>query len=193
MGSSTRDKILIAAAEMLGEDAGSTLSVRAVAARAGVSTGSLRHFFPTQRALRDAVLAGIYDYIASGDEIHDRSIPARDRLAGCLRQVLTPGGELRAAWVKVFEAFLVPEPTGETDAAYLAMEREGLRRVESWLAVLVREGALPEGDNTRRARFLNTVLNGLSIERALPHDDALLTSETETLYGAVDAVLEGLL
>lgn len=42
----TRDKILIAAATMLGENPTARLSVRAVAARAQVSTGSLRHFFP---------------------------------------------------------------------------------------------------------------------------------------------------
>jgi hypothetical protein len=38
-------------------------------------------------------------------------------------------------------------------------------------------------------KFLLTVLNGLSIERALPADDSILKSETETLYMAVDCVL----
>ena len=54
----TRDKILIAAATMLGEDPTARLSVRAVATRAQVSTGSLRHFFPTQRDLIDTVKIG---------------------------------------------------------------------------------------------------------------------------------------
>ncbi|WP_307872652.1 TetR/AcrR family transcriptional regulator [Paractinoplanes ovalisporus] len=191
---STRDKILLAAMEMIGEDAGASLSVRAVAARAGVSTGSLRYFFPTQRELREAVMAGIYDAVATGDPIHDRSMSPRDRLAASLRQVLAPatvGDQARAAWIKVFEAFIRPDQTDEARARYQAFEREGQRRVESWLAVLAREGVLPEGDNTRRARFLNTVLNGLSIERALPADDTILKAETETLYAAVDAVLSG--
>lgn len=38
-------------------------------------------------------------------------------------------------------------------------------------------------------RFLLTVLQGLSIERALPAEDSILKSETETLYMAVDCVL----
>jgi len=49
---SSRDRILIAAAGMIGEDPAARLSVRAVAARAGVSTGSLRFHFPTQRCRR---------------------------------------------------------------------------------------------------------------------------------------------
>lgn len=190
---STRHRILVAAATMLGEDAFARLSVRAVAARAGVSTGSLRYHFPTQRILQDAVLAGIYDMVASGDAIHDRSVPPRDRLVACLREVLASAGvgqAARAAFGKVYEGFIAPEPTEEIKAVYLGMEREGRRRAEHWLAVLVDEGALAAGDNARRARFLMTVLNGISLERALPAEDSLLAAETSTLYMAVDAVLD---
>ncbi|MFE7571468.1 TetR/AcrR family transcriptional regulator [Streptomyces sp. NPDC057539] len=189
----TRDRILAAAAAMIGEDPSVNLSVRAVAARAGVSTGSLRHFFPTQRELRDAVLAAIYDHVVSEDGIHDRSVSARDRLVNCLRQVLAPAGvgeQAREAWGRLFETFIAPEPTDEVRAAYLAMDREGQRRIESWLAILTREGALAAGENTRRARFLMTVLNGLATERALPAEQSILRSETETLYMAVDCVLD---
>ncbi|GAA3543447.1 hypothetical protein GCM10022222_28910 [Amycolatopsis ultiminotia] len=191
-GASSRDRILQAAMTMFGEDPGARLSVRAVAARAGVSTGSLRYHFPTQRALQDTVLAGIYDVITPGDRIHDRSAPARDRLIDCLRQVLALAGlgdQARAAWGEVFTAYIQPEPTEENRAAYLAIDREAQRRVEYWLTVLGNEGALPEGDNSRRARFLVTVLNGLSIARALPSEESILTTETETLQTAVDCVL----
>ncbi|GAA2096390.1 hypothetical protein GCM10009801_65910 [Streptomyces albiaxialis] len=191
-GTDTRGRILAAAVEMIGEDPGASLSVRAVAARAGVSTGSLRHFFPTQRELRDAVLACVYDGVVSDDWSQDPSVPARDRLVACLRQVLAPAGvgaQAREAWGKIYEAFIVPEQTEDVRAAYLAMDREGQRRVESWLAGLTREGALAPGDNTRRARFLMTVLNGLATERALPAEESILRSETETLYMAVDCVL----
>jgi hypothetical protein len=138
------------------------------------------------------VLASLYAEVVPDDRIHDRSAPARDRLVDCLRNVLAPAGvgeQAREAWGKVFHAFIAPEPTDEVRAAYLAMDREGQRRVESWLAVLTQEGALADGDNTRRARFLMTVLNGLATERALPADDSILRSETETLYMAVDCVL----
>lgn len=188
----SRAKIIIAACEMIGEDPASRLSVRTVATRAGVSMGSLRYHFPTQRALRDAVLETIYDVATPDDEIiHDRSLPARDRLVRCLRQILAVdvGDQARHAWITIFDAFIAPETTPEIRRAYLAMNSEGQRRVEHWLTVLTKEGALPEGDTVQRAHFLSTVCTGLSIERALPSDDSLLHRETETLYAAVDSVL----
>ncbi|WP_281289373.1 TetR/AcrR family transcriptional regulator [Nocardia ninae] len=191
-GASSRDKILAAALGMIGENPGATLSVRAVAAKAGVSAGSLRYHFPTQRALQDAVLAILYDVAVSDHGIiHDQSVPARDRLIECLRQVLAPadvGEQARQAFSSLFNTFIAPEPTDTLRAAYLAMDREGQRRVEYWLTVLVNEGALADGDITRRARFLMTVLNGLSLERALPAEDSLLKTENETLHAAVDWV-----
>ncbi len=189
---SSRDKILLAAMTMFGEEPGARLSVRAVASRAGLSTGSLRYHFPTQRELQDEVLTRIYDLVVSDDRIHDRTVPARDRLVDCLRQVLAGvgvGKQAREATRKVVNQFITPEPTEELRAAYLAIEREVRRRVEYWLTVLTNEGALPEGDNTRRVRFLLTVVNGLGIERALPAEDSILQSETDTLYTAVDCVL----
>jgi AcrR family transcriptional regulator len=190
----SRERILAAAAAMLAEDVTATLSVRAVAARAEVSTGSLRFHFPTQRALRDAVLARIYGGLFSDDPIQDRSLPARDRLVNSLRQVLAPAGvgeQARAAWTQAYQAYIASEPTDEVRAAYFSIEREGRRRMEYWLSVLADDGALPREDHTHRARFLATVLNGLSIERALPAEDSILRSETETLYMAVDCVLTG--
>ncbi|NIL74803.1 hypothetical protein RhoFasB10_00894 [Rhodococcus sp. B10] len=189
----SRAKVIIAACEMIGEDPASTLSVRAVASRAGVSMGSLRHHFPTQRALRDAVLQTIYDVATPDDEIiHDRSVPARDRLVTCLRQVVAPqvGDEARKAWIKVFDAFIVSEPTDKTRAAYQAMTAEGLRRMEHWLTVLADEGALVDGDIGQQVNFLNAVVNGISIERALPADSSILDRETSTLYMAVDAIVK---
>jgi AcrR family transcriptional regulator len=188
----SRDRIIQAALAMFAENPGVKLSVRAVAARAGVSTGSLRYHFPTQRILQDTILAGIYDAIIPGDLIHDRSAPASERLLGCLRQVLAAAGvgeQARAGWSEIFKTFIEPEPTGENRAAYFAIDQEAHRRVEYWLTVLSDEGALAAGDNARRARFLVTVLNGLSIARALPSGESILTIETEILQEAVDHVL----
>lgn len=188
----TRERILEAAAEMIAEDVTAKLSVRAVAARAGVSTGSLRFHFPTQRALQDNLLSRIYGHLLPGDPIQDQALPARERLLNCLRQVLAPlgvGPDARTAWGTVYRTFIAPEPTEQVRTAYLGHEQEAVRRVEHWLTVLAEEGALPQGDHTREVRFLLTVLNGLSVERALPTSESVLTAETETLNAAVDYVL----
>lgn len=189
---SSREKVLAAAAAMMAEDAAANLSVRAVAARAGVSVGSLRFHFPTQDALQDALLARIYDHFFPGDPIRDPALSARDRMVACLRQILAPTGvgvDARTAWAAVYKAFIEPEQTPDLRSAYAGIEREGLRRVTYWLTVLADEGAIQRGDYTPQARFLSTVLNGLAYERALPSSESLLQAETATLYLAVDAVL----
>lgn len=190
----TRDRILIAAATMLGEDSTSRLSVRAVAARAGVSTGSLRHFFPTQQTLIDTVVAGLYQVAVDGEPLRDTTRPAADRLIACLQQILEhvgTGEQAREMWRRTVRTHLGPStPAGSTET-YLALERGGLHRLEQLLQVLSDEGALAPGSIEAQARFLGSVLNGLSIERALPADGPRAVFERDTLRLAAGAVLGG--
>jgi AcrR family transcriptional regulator len=186
----TRDKILIAAATMLGENPTARLSVRAVAARAQVSTGSLRHFFPTQRQLIDTVIAGLYELDIPDDPIHDHSRPPRDRLLAGLQLLLSQvgaGDRARQHWGALYDAYVAAPPGDDEAATYFALERMGRMRIERWLTVLVEEGAIPPVETEQSARFLMTVLNGLITERALPADALQVETETETLRMAVRA------
>jgi len=192
-GLSSRDRILWAAASMLGEHAGSALSVRAVAARARVSTGSLRHHFPTQRELMETVLPMLYDMVLPEDSIHESSIPPRERLIASLQRQLAPSGvdqRPRDDWRLTFERYIKDEPTEAVRAEYLAIDRELHRRVEYVLTVLENEGSLAKGDNARRARFLLTVVSGLSIAQVFPNEGRLLQNELEVLGTAVDWVFD---
>lgn len=191
---STRERILAAAAAIIGEDGvAARLSVRAVAARAEVSTGSLRHHFPTQQVLRDEVMRRVYDWMLPDSRIDDTSVPARDRLVHCLRQVLDvsgTGAEARHSMVLLMETFVTVEQTEAMRETYLAIQRDGQRRMESWLERLAEEDdALPVADIPRRARYVGTVLNGLALERALPAADSLAQRESEALYAAADLAL----
>ncbi|GAA1491597.1 TetR/AcrR family transcriptional regulator [Brachybacterium sacelli] len=190
----TRERILAAAAGIIGEDGVTArLSVRAVAARAEVSTGSLRHHFPTQQVLRDEVMSRVYDWMLPDISIDDTAVPPRDRLVHCLRQVLDmsgTGSEARHSMVLLMENFVTVEQTEAMREAYLAMQRDGQRRMEGWLGTLAEEvGTLPVADIPRRARHLGTVLNGLALERALPAEDSLAQRESEALYAAADMAL----
>ncbi|MGJ9425932.1 TetR/AcrR family transcriptional regulator [Nesterenkonia halotolerans] len=191
-GRSSRDKILIAAATMLGEDPTARLSVRTVAACAGVSTGSLRHFFPTQQDLLDTVMAGLYDIELPEDPIHDSTRLGSERLVACLQQALAhtgTGEKARETWRSLHKAYVESDPSEGATETYLALERLGHRRIENWLAVLTEEGAISPGDNVQRARFLGTVLNGLSVERSLPAGGPRLAVEAETLRLAVLSIM----
>lgn len=175
---------------MLGENPTARLSVRVVAARAQVSTGSLRHFFPTQRELIDTVIAGIYDIDIPDDPINDHALTPADRLIACLRMMLAHvgvGDRAREQWGALYEAYVASPPSDDEAATYLALERMGRHRIERWLATLVEEGAIPSGAVEQRARFLATVISGLMMERALPAEGVRVEAETETLRLAVHA------
>ncbi|GAB3732315.1 TetR/AcrR family transcriptional regulator [Nocardiopsis nanhaiensis] len=190
---STRERILAAAAAILAEDGiTARLTVRAVAARAGVSIGSMRHHFPTQQELRDQVMERVGDWLAPAEWMRDTSLPGRERLLRCLRQVLARSGtgqQARDAMVAAVNAFVAVEQTDQVREAHLSIERDSQRRFEGWLNTLSEEGLLSPDDIPRNARFLGTVLNGLSLQRAFPTIDALAEAEEQTLQVAVSAVL----
>lgn len=190
---STRSKILIAAATMLGEDPTSRLSVRTVAARAGVSVGSLRHFFPTQQALIDTVIAGIYDLDIPDDPMQDTTSDPSDRLVACLQLLLSQvgtGERAREHCRALHDAYVASPPAADATHAFVALERLNVDYISRWLSTLRDEGALASGDLDAQARFLNTVVNGLSFERALPGDRERLGYEAHTLRAAADSVLQ---
>lgn len=189
----TRDKILIAAATMLGEDPTSRLSVRAVAARAGVSAGSLRHFFPTQQALIDTVIAGLYDLDIPDDPMQDTTSNPGDRLVACLQLLLSQvgtGERAREHWRSLHDAYVVSPPSADATHAFLALERLNVDFIARWLSTLRDEGVLAPGDLEVQARFLNTAVTGLSFERALPGDRERLAFEAHTLRMAADSILQ---
>lgn len=185
----TRDRILAAASELArGEK---PLTVRGVAARAGVGMGTLRHHFPTQRALLDAVLASVYEVAMPDERIRDTTLPAAERLLECLRPMLAGAGigdAARATLGDVYRSFVAPEASEESRAGYAVLHRQAARRVQSWLSILVEEGALDPGDNSARAEFLIVVVNGLALQRALPSAVAPLDLENSVLRTAIGAL-----
>lgn len=168
-----------------------TPSVRAVAARAGVGASTLRHYFPTQRALIDAALTVLYAEAMPDARIRDTSVPARDRLLECLGVLLEPFSteeQARKTWHTVYESFLGPDATERGREGYLLLVRQTQRRVESWLAILEAEGALAPGDTAARSRFLLAVIDGVSLDRALIPAPERLQFEGTTLRLAIDAI-----
>jgi AcrR family transcriptional regulator len=157
----TRTKIVAAARDLVLDGSASGPSVRAVAARAGVGASTLRHYFPTQPELMEAVMVAVYADAMPDERIGDASVPAGVRLVECLTNLLTP-----------------------------VVARHSRQRLESWLAILETQGSLSAGDNTTRARYLLTVVDGLAINRALPDDGLSAETESVILRAAVEAVLQ---
>ena len=65
-----------------------SLSVRAVAKEAGIGASTLRHYFPTQSDLHEAIARGSMDVAVKDFSIDDSSLDPAERLFECCAQFL---------------------------------------------------------------------------------------------------------
>ncbi|WP_170068063.1 TetR/AcrR family transcriptional regulator [Lentzea guizhouensis] len=172
MNGSRRQQIVDAARAILAENPESTLAVRVVAERAGIGASTLRHYFPTQQALHEAIFAAALDDAPPELRIHDTSLPAETRLRECLLQLLPPPQPLsRAAADRMLTVLSTTFGSGSTTEArnvWAAYTARTLDAIAGWLRVLADQGAIAETGLRQRARFLLTVVEGLALSRIVP-------------------------
>jgi len=157
------DALLRVAAER-GLDA---VSVREVATAAGVSIGTVQHYFPTKSAMLEAAMAHMTAAVTGRIEALDRTGSVRDVTRRVLLELL-PLDERRAAEVRVWLAFVLR-------AAF----EPGLRTVQEQTATLVLDavtglvragqatGEVPRvRDAEIEAGLLLAVVDGLTLQAA---------------------------
>jgi AcrR family transcriptional regulator len=92
----TRDRLLLAAAQLLDESGNTTVSTRAICERAGVEAPTLYHHFGNKQGLIDAVLRhGFNQYVDAGRQ-DATSIPSR-RFVGAGIATFASGQRTRAS------------------------------------------------------------------------------------------------
>lgn len=75
-GSSTRDRLLLAAAQLLHESNNRDVSTRAICERAGVQAPTLYHYFGSKQGLLDAVVNhGFTQYMRDATRVHGTDDP----------------------------------------------------------------------------------------------------------------------
>lgn len=188
-----RDQIVAAARRLLAADPGSNPTVRAVAQEAGIGASTLRHYFPTQRALRDAVLDISSEEAPSELGIHDTARPPAERLTECLLQLLPPRALVEDLpfdhWVAALNAVFGPEGTPEARLTWASQGANHRRQVAGWLTVLAGEGVVVPGTEDRAALFLLTMIDGLAQSRIIPVARLDPAEELAVLDDAVAAVV----
>lgn len=196
-----RAQILEAARALLTEQGMGGLSVRGVAARAGIGASTLRHYFPTQRDLHRAVFQEALDAQVHDLRMHDGSVPPTDRLTECLLQFL-PSAEGQARqvlpqWVAGLAATAesVAASTGAEGEADLGsvvrstLQERGDERIRSWLAVLAEEGVVPQSDPTP-AILLTAVIDGLTLRLATSPSSTFGVAQARALLAdAVERII----
>ncbi|WP_194288589.1 TetR/AcrR family transcriptional regulator [Ornithinicoccus halotolerans] len=189
-----RREILEAAHALLaekGEHGRTGLSVREVAARAGIGASTLRHYFPSQGALYEAVVVDAFHAQVSDLRIADATVPAGERLAECLQQFLPPDEEARpqlAAWLAMYAVAAGPEQSGPARSLLTTLIAQGRSRVDAWLALLQEQGALADTGREHLTTLLTSTVDGLCLGLLAPGSTLSLAEARGMLREVVDAV-----
>lgn len=170
-----REQILEAARELLSKNGVQGVSVRAVAARAGIGASTLRHYFPTQDALFEATLqtalAGQLDDVVSDRRISDRRVRPADRLFECVEQFLPNPGDAATLdqWFGMVSTAVGPHRTDLGVKRYVVLTDRTRQRVLQWMATLHDEGVLTAGVGEATDVVLS-MIDGVCLQVLYPGD-----------------------
>ncbi|QCB29458.1 TetR/AcrR family transcriptional regulator [Corynebacterium endometrii] len=163
---SRRDDIVAAARKIAVTEGVEAISVRRVAAAAGIGASTLRYYFPTIKDLFSALASGNLDDYLSSEGLEDASVPAVDRLTGLLMQFLPPNddgvGQLETVLSVHQAAFESGKLVGSD--ALRDLNESGEAIVTGWLMKLREQGATLSIDPGEGARLLLAMTNGLALE-----------------------------
>lgn len=161
-----RQEILDAAVELAREKGVGAVSVRSVAAAAGIGATTLRYYFPSQRELINTVLDRIFDENIAELRIADAAIPAAERLTECLVQFFGPSEHTQQAakaWFDITVALIGQGSTEGSRQGMMVAHRVSIGRTERWLRALAAEGAIDEADIEVSAAVLLALIEGLML------------------------------
>lgn len=166
-----RQQILKAASTIVAERGIGALSVRNVAAAAGLGASTLRHYFSSQKALYDAFLGDAFHSQLSDLRIEDSRVEPAERLTECIVQFL-PLDDMRKAelegWFFLYYSGIGPERTEQGARLLATLIRHARDRVERWLISLQSEGALQDDSVSDHATLLLSLVDGLSLQIVTP-------------------------
>ncbi|WP_394613023.1 TetR/AcrR family transcriptional regulator [Lentzea sp. JNUCC 0626] len=164
-------------------------SVRAVAAESGWSSGSLRHYFPTQDALLGFAMELAYRRFISRLEKIDTSSGNREVLRAFAHEMLALDEDRRVE-AAVLLSFL---PRAMVEPSLHELERIGTRglygEIEHVLSAAQSAGELRDGVvPLKAARRLIVLIDGLNIHHGLGPDELTAADMVEAVDEQLDAL-----
>lgn len=180
-----RELILDAALKLASTEGLGALSVRSVAAAAGVGATTLRHYFPSQALLHQAVVSRSVSRSLNDLHIRDTTRPPVPRLYECLLQFLPEPQEQDLALNGWFELQTLALGSSANEGVREMLRTghgESCDTVRRWLRVLTEEGHTPTDDVDALSRRFVALVNGLHLELLLEPGSADLRSAKETLH-----------
>jgi AcrR family transcriptional regulator len=162
-------------------------SVRAVAAESGWSSGSLRHYFPTQDALLGFAMELAYRRFLARLEKIDTTAGNREVLRSFVHEMLALDDDRRVE-AAVLLAFL---PRAMVEPSLHELERFGTRRLCGEMARVLtaareagelRDGVVPD----KAALRLIVLIDGLNIHHGLGPDELTVADMVEAVDEHLD-------
>ncbi|GGP69483.1 TetR family transcriptional regulator C-terminal domain-containing protein [Saccharothrix coeruleofusca] len=166
MSAGKREQILRAAVELAKAEGLAALSVRAVAAAAGVGATTLRNYFPSQALLHQAVASEIVTFTLDDRHIADASRSPAERLAECLEQFLPLPDQVEAAlhgWLEYYRLSYGPEASEGARELLLSGRQASATVLTRWLGVLAAEGHIPDDAVDDRVTELLVMIDGVHL------------------------------
>jgi AcrR family transcriptional regulator len=157
------------------------LTLRAVAARMGASTGLLTHYFPGKRDLVAHALA-ILDERTQYRQLREAGEPGLDGLRAVLADILplTPDGvALNRIWVSSWDVALADSGLGADQAARYERARARIRVQVK--AAQARTELSPDVDADRIAATALAFVHGLVVQALFAPEDFTPALQTELL------------
>jgi AcrR family transcriptional regulator len=167
---SRRSALITATQELVAEGGPQAATVRAIAARAGVTAGLIRHYFHSKEELTRAAYVALMDGMIStgADALESVGVLPQERLAAFVAASMRPP-VMDSAAVGLWAGFI---HNVRNDAGLLAMHEAGYLRFRDILQALI--ATLPREATAAQLRAdaiaCNGVIDGLWLEGSLlPH------------------------
>ncbi|WP_309132716.1 TetR/AcrR family transcriptional regulator [Brevibacterium sp.] len=191
---SRRDDIIQAAMRLAAQSApgSANLSVRAVAREAGIGPSTLRHYFPTQADLHEAVVRSSLDMAIRDFSIADSSLDPADRLYECCAQFL-PSHEHRdmqlELWFSMHLNALGPEKRALTHRLLEYGHDLTYDYLHRWLGILAEEGHISPAEVDPSSTALFTMIDGLSLHAIVTPERMTVDAVHEQIRWMIDKIL----
>lgn len=191
---SKRDDIITAAIR-LAERSGpgeANLSVRAVAKEAGVGPSTLRHYFPTQADLHEAVALRSIDTVVKDFSIADAARSPADRLYECCAQFL-PTHEHRDVQLETWFSIHLHALGAEKRAVSRHLLEHGHRvtydSLHRWLNLLAGEGHIDSTEVAPTATALFITVDGIALHSIISPETMTVDAAHEQVKWTIDKLL----
>lgn len=191
---SRRDDIIAAAIRLAegAEPGQANLSVRAVAKEAGVGASTLRHYFPTQSDLHEAVARQSIDTVVNDFSIADSTLDPVERLFQCCAQFL-PTHEHREIQLEVWFSMHLRALGPERRAVSRRLLEHGHQvtydSLHRWLNRLAEEGHIDPAETAPSARALFTTVDGIALHSIITPESMTVDAAHEQLRWTIGRIL----